>query len=123
VVEAALRARFCEGLAEDTGLVQHSEELFLLGMFSLLDAILDRPLEALLQELPIPPAVKAALLGGTGPLRDVFDCVLTYVTGDWDNLSARMDQLNLGEEEVPRRYREAVAWAQKVLSVEAPAAK
>ena len=122
VVEAALRARFCEGLAEDTGLVQNSEELFLLGMFSLLDAILDRPLEALLQELPIPPAVKAALLGGTGPLRDVFDCVLTYVTGDWDNLSARMDKLNLGEEEVPRRYREAVAWAQKVLSVEAPGA-
>jgi EAL and modified HD-GYP domain-containing signal transduction protein len=122
VVEAALRARFCEGLAEDTGLVQRSEELFLLGMFSLLDAILDRPFEALLLELPIPPAVKAALLGGTGPLRDVFDCVLTYVTGDWDNLSARMDKLNLGEEEVPRRYREAVTWAQKVLSVEAPAA-
>jgi hypothetical protein len=34
-----------------------------------------------------------------------------------------MDALSLGEEEVPRRYREAVAWAQKVLSVEVPAAK
>lgn len=118
VVEAALRARFCEGLAEDTGLGQHSEELFLLGMFSLLDAILDRPLEVLLEELPIPPAVKAALLGAPGPLRDVYDCVLTYMRGDWENLSARMDTLGLGEEEVPRRYREAVAWAQKSLSVE-----
>jgi EAL and modified HD-GYP domain-containing signal transduction protein len=121
VVEAALRARFCEGLAEDTGLGEHREELFLLGMFSLLDAILDRPLEVLLEELPIPPAVKAALLGAPGPLRDVYDCVLTYMRGDWDNLSARMDVLRLGEEEVPRRYRAAVAWAQKSLSVE-PAA-
>ena len=115
VVEAALRARFCEGLAADTGLLPQSEELFLLGMFSLLDAILDRPLEALLQELPIPPAVKAALLGASSPLRDVYDCVLAYVTGDWENLSARMDKLGLGEEEVPRRYREAVAWAQTAL--------
>ncbi|HSB71345.1 MAG TPA: HDOD domain-containing protein [Candidatus Methylomirabilis sp.] len=115
VVEAALRARFCEGLAEDTGLAHRREELFLLGMFSLLDAILDRPLLGLLQELPIPPTVKAALLGEAGPLRDVYDCVLTYVTGDWDHLSARMDALGLGEEEVPRRYREAVAWAQRAL--------
>ena len=119
VVEAALRARFCEGLAEDTGLAHRREELFLLGMFSLLDAILDRPLLGLLQELPIPPTVKAALLGEASPLRDVYDCVLTYVTGDWDHLSARMDTLGLGEEEVPRRYREAVAWAQRALPGEA----
>jgi EAL and modified HD-GYP domain-containing signal transduction protein len=115
VVEAALRARFCESLGADTGLDHCSEELFLLGMFSLLDAIMDRPLDVLLQELPIPPSVKAALLGVSSPLRDVYDCVLTYVTGDWDNLSARMDKLNLGEEALPTRYREAVAWVQKVL--------
>jgi EAL and modified HD-GYP domain-containing signal transduction protein len=121
VVEAAMRARFCEGLSEDTGLSSHSEELFLLGMFSLLDAIMDRPLEVLLEELPIPPAVKSALLGSPSPLRDVYDCVLTYVTGDWENLSARMDKLNLGDEEVPQRYRDALTWAQNVLNAE-PAA-
>jgi EAL and modified HD-GYP domain-containing signal transduction protein len=97
---------------------ERSKELFLLGMFSLLDAILDRPLEVLLEELPIPPAVKASLLGGSGPLRDVYDCVPTYMRGDWEHLSVRMDALNLGEEEVPRRYRAPVAWAQKSLSVE-----
>jgi len=115
VIEAALRARFCEALATDTGLEQRSEELFLLGMFSLLDAILDRPFDVLLQELPIPPAVKAALLGGDSPLRNVLDCVLTYVKGDWDHLSERMDRLGLGDEELPTRYREAVTWVQKVL--------
>ncbi len=123
VVEAALRARFCECLATDTGLEHSREELFLLGMFSLLDAILDRPLDVLLQELPIPSAVKTALLGEASPLRDVLDCVLTYVKGDWDHLSERMDKLGLGEEEVPARYREAVAWVQKVLPADSVSAK
>lgn len=121
VVEAALRARFCEGLAADTGLGQRSEELFLLGLFSLLDAILDRPLEILLQELPIPPTVKAALSGEPGPLRNVYECVLAYVRADWDNLSAKIDALHLGDEEVPRRYHEALTWARTALSADAPA--
>ncbi|MCX5734763.1 MAG: HDOD domain-containing protein [candidate division NC10 bacterium] len=115
VVEAALRARFCEGMAAAAGLAHYTEELFLLGLFSLIDAILDRPLESLLQELPIPSMVKATLLGEASPLKDVYDCVLAYVAGDWESLSTQMDKLQLDEEEVPRRYREAVAWAQQAL--------
>ena len=115
VVEAALRARFCEGMAAAAGLTHYTEELFLLGLFSLIDAILDRPLESLLQELPIPSMVKATLLGEASPLKDVYDCVLAYVAGDWASLSIQMDRLQLDEEEVPRRYREAVAWAQQAL--------
>ena len=115
VVEAALRARFCEKMAPAAGLVHYTEELFLLGLFSLIDAILDRPLENLLQELPIPSMVKATLLGEASPLKDVYDCVLAYVAGDWASLSTQMDKLQLDEEEVPRRYHEAVAWAQQAL--------
>jgi EAL and modified HD-GYP domain-containing signal transduction protein len=118
VVEAALRARFCEALADDIGLGPRREELFLLGLFSLLDALLDRPLPDLLKELPIPATVTAALLGERGPLRDVYECVRTYMQGDWDHLSARLDALGLGEEEVPRRYREALAWVQQALPAE-----
>ena len=123
VVEAALRARFCEGLAADAGLGARSEELFLLGLFSLLDAILDRPLEALLQELPIPPTVKAALAGEAGPLRDVYECVLTYLRADWEHLSAKMDALGLGDDAVPQRYHEALAWTRRALSADAAAAR
>jgi c-di-GMP-related signal transduction protein len=118
VVEAALRARFCERMAEATRLTHYAEHLFLLGLFSLIDAILDRPLEHLMQELPIPSVVKATLLGEASPLRDVYDCVLAYVAGDWTNLSILMDKLQLDEEEVPRRYREAVRWVQQALPTE-----
>ena len=59
--------------------------------------------------------VKATLLGEASPLKDVYDCVLAYVAGDWASLSTQMDKLQLDEEEVPRRYREAVAWAQQAL--------
>ncbi len=121
VVEAALRARFCEGLAAGAGLALYAEGLFLVGLFSLIDAILDRPLEILLQELPIPPMVTATLLGEASPLKTVYDSVLSYVAGDWPSLSTHLGGLPLAEEEIPRRYREAVAWAHQFLPGEAAA--
>jgi c-di-GMP-related signal transduction protein len=121
VVEAATRARFCEGLAKPAGLAHYAEELFMLGLFSLLDALLDRPLEVLLQALPIPSMVKATLLGEGSPLTAVYECVLAYVAGNWTHLAAHMEALNVNEAEIPRRYREAVTWAQQVLPSEAGA--
>ncbi len=120
VTEAAIRAHFCESLAGDAGLMEQADHLFLIGLLSLLDAILDRPLRQLLDELPIVEAVKGALLGQPGPLRDVRDCVLAYVRGEWAELASIMQRLHLSEEHVPSRYREAVAWAQQVLVASAP---
>ena len=115
VAEAAIRAHFCEALAGDTGLAREAEHLFLIGLLSLLDAILDRPLPQLLDELPIVDKVKGALLGQAGPLRDVHDCVLAYVHGEWGRLTGIMEKLRLSEQSLPIRYREAVAWAQQIL--------
>jgi EAL and modified HD-GYP domain-containing signal transduction protein len=126
VVEAALRAKFCETLAVAAGLTRESEDLFFLGLFSLIDAILDRPLDAILEELPLPARVKSTLLGAPGPLRDVYDCVLAYVAGDWPTLSPLIGKLRLQEEDVPRFYREALQWSHQALggaSEQAPPAK
>jgi EAL and modified HD-GYP domain-containing signal transduction protein len=115
VVESALRARFCESLAADTGLADHREDLFIVGMFSLLDAMLDRPLSELVAELPLAPAVKAALLGESNPFRRVLECAVAYISGDWTNLPGLVATLGLAEDTLPTRYREALIWVQKTL--------
>jgi c-di-GMP-related signal transduction protein len=115
VVESALRARFCEGLAGDAGHSAHREDLFLLGLFSLLDALLDRPLNELVDGLPLTPEVKGALLGESNALRGILDCAVTYISGDWTNLPERAAAISLREETLPIRYREALAWVQKLL--------
>ena len=115
VVESALRARLCESLAADTRLADHREDLFIVGMFSLLDAMLDRPLSELVGELPLSSEVKAALLGESNRLRDVLDCVVAYISGDWTNLPGLVAPLGLSEETLPTRYKEALIWVQKTL--------
>jgi c-di-GMP-related signal transduction protein len=115
IVESALRARFCESLAADAGLVEHREDLFMLGLFSLLDAILDRPLSELVSELPLASAVTAALLGEPNPLRRVLECAVAYISGDWTHLPGQVATIGVDEETLPTCYLDALTWVQKIL--------
>ncbi len=113
VVQALIRGRFCESLAPILGMKQRSQELFLLGMFSAIDAILDRPLEEILKDLPLSDEIKDALLGKPNRLRAVFDYALAYEKGDWDGLSAKAEALGLDESGIPAVYLAAVHWAKR----------
>ena len=57
-----IRGRFCELLADAAGLEPLAGDLFLLGLLSLLDAMLDKPLSQILAELPVEEEIKNALL-------------------------------------------------------------
>lgn len=116
MVQSVIRARFCETLAKQTGLAGRSEDLFLLGLFSLMDHILEQPLADILPELPIAPDVKAALLGEQNPLRSVFDLVVAYEEGEWETFSERARQLNVVETAIPVSYRSAVEWGNQSLA-------
>jgi EAL and modified HD-GYP domain-containing signal transduction protein len=117
VVRALIRGRFCESLAPMLGMKQRSQELFLLGMFSVIDAILGRPLNEILKDLPLSDEVKDALSGKPNRLRAVFDYALAYEKGDWDGLSARAAVLGLDESGIPAVYLSAVHWAKRSFGV------
>jgi len=55
------RASFCEQLGAPAGLNTYPDDLFLLGLFSLVDAFLGRPLANLLDELPLADGIRRAL--------------------------------------------------------------
>ncbi len=65
-VTAIQRARTCELLAPLAGLSHRQTDLFLMGMFSLLDALMDRPLETLLEGLHLAPDVRTLAAGPAG---------------------------------------------------------
>jgi EAL and modified HD-GYP domain-containing signal transduction protein len=122
VIQAVVRARLCESLAASVGLAHRDQELFLVGMFSLIDAILDRPLHDILGTLSIADDVQAALLGERNRLRGILECVLAYEKGDWDELSEHAAQFGLDEALIPRLYLEAVAWGEQSFRATARAA-
>ncbi|MBI4714625.1 MAG: HDOD domain-containing protein [Nitrospirae bacterium] len=122
IASAIARAKFCEAMAPRVGLASRSQELFLTGMFSLLDAILDRPLRELVNGLPLAREIKDALLGEPNRFRGVLEAVIGYERGDWERFSYWTSNLNIPEEGIPELYRQALQWADQSVSVLSPPA-
>ena len=104
MVTALVRARMCEQLARQTK-AGNKDQAFTIGLFSALDAMMDRPMEQLLRVLPLSDDVKAALERHQGALGELLARVLDYEQGRWE----RLNESDSG----PFRaaYLEAVAWA------------
>jgi EAL and modified HD-GYP domain-containing signal transduction protein len=128
---ALVRARFSESLARLAGDPGYPSA-YLAGMFSLLDALLDRPMEEALREVGLEAQVNEVLMG-TAPsdktLVKVHELARSYEAGDWEKARELALSLRLSEEVVGRTYVESTEWAQgilrgrqEVLETEKPAA-
>jgi EAL and modified HD-GYP domain-containing signal transduction protein len=113
VVVSVMRARFCELLAGEAGHKERGSDAFLLGLLSLIDALLDRPLSDILAELPVVPDVRAALLGKSGLFHDIYQLSLAYEQGDWQTVSEYAAKLNITEERLPVLHVNSLAWARE----------
>jgi c-di-GMP phosphodiesterase len=100
-VTALVRARFCQliGRHEDGP----GSELFALGLFSVVDALTDRPMASVVSSLPFPEPMRDALLTRAGPGR-LLDCVVAMEEGEF-----RRARELVGT--APEHYLEAVAWS------------
>jgi EAL and modified HD-GYP domain-containing signal transduction protein len=115
VSSAMVRARFCELLAPR---VPHGEsDLFLMGLFSLIDSILEIPMSRVLEAVPVDHETKAVLLGEKSPLRPLYDLMLARESGDWELTAARSRELQLSESEVAVAFWDAMQWARQISSV------
>lgn len=112
VLQATMRAKFCELLAPKAGMEQRAQDFFFLGLFSLIDAILDRPLADVLTGMPIADDIKDSLLGKDSFCRNLYECVLAYEQGAWERLPLLASRVGVDESETPALYAEAVQWTQ-----------
>ena len=112
VLSALVRGRFGELLSPR---VKHGEsDLFLLGLLSLIDAMLEMPMEEVLEKIPLDHETKAVLLGQPSSLRPVFQLMLAHESGEWDAAAQLSAGLQLGAEEVAGHYWQAQQWAREV---------
>ena len=98
------RARMCEMLA-GSALPEERETLFTIGLFSVADALLDAPMEEVLESLPFSDEIRAALLRREGPKGDLLTAVLAYERGEFPNAPASPGVSLAGA------YRAALEWA------------
>ncbi|MGF1680857.1 EAL and HDOD domain-containing protein [Photobacterium minamisatsumaniensis] len=109
------RGRMCEVLAESSGLSIAGEKAFLTGLFSLIDALLDSPLEELIPLLPLEPDMCNALLKREGVLGQILTLLDAYEQADWERVSSCCEQLAISEERVVRSYQSALKWSSSYL--------
>ncbi|MCK9529251.1 MAG: HDOD domain-containing protein [Gammaproteobacteria bacterium] len=114
---ALIRARMCEQLARLTG-QREPQQYFTAGLLSVLDALMDQPMERVINTLPLVHDIKRALVEQRGPIGDALSRVLHYERADWDKL----DGGGLEPSAYTRSFIEAVRWvADTAPALHAPA--
>jgi c-di-GMP-related signal transduction protein len=118
VLSSLVRARFCELIAPR---VEHgNSDLFLMGMLSLIDAILSVPIGVVVEELCLDPNIKAQLLGAkTGKktsLSTIYDLMVAREAGDWGLVTSLGKRLNLSLSFVAATSHQAMRWAYEITS-------
>ncbi|MFZ3132087.1 MAG: HDOD domain-containing protein [Desulfosporosinus sp.] len=116
IVNCVVRACFGEALARKTAFKGQASDIFLMGMFSLIDAFLDRPLADVLAELPLATEIKRALLGEDNQISAFLNLILAYEKADWVNFSVLAQKVNIDESEVPTLYLQALTSANQFAS-------
>ena len=99
-VTALVRARFCELAADDAD----PAEMFTLGLFSVIDALMDLTMEEALANVPFPGDIRDALVSRTGTGGRLLDCVSALEAGEFNGAVTLVP--GAGE-----RYLEAITWA------------
>jgi EAL and modified HD-GYP domain-containing signal transduction protein len=117
LVTALVRARMAELLGPSFRMADRGSSLFLMGLFSVLDAILRRPLDEILSELNLEEDLSNALLGQgprDHPVRRLLEFVTMYELGNWPLLSAAAEEAGVNLDGLSKGYIEALRWADAV---------
>lgn len=113
VLMGLTRARFCERFSSQ---LQSDTDFFLLGLLSIMDAILEVAMDVLLEQLPVDRETKATLLGQKSSLRPLYQLMLAQESGEWSKSSELARELKVPDEEVAAAWWQALQWAQKATS-------
>lgn len=105
-----LRAKFMECLAPIFGLGMKASEVFLMGLFSILNIILNMPMEEALKKVTVSKEIEDALVRGTGELANIYSFVVSYEAADWQEISRQLIVLNVDTDKIYQAYTETVCW-------------
>lgn len=116
---ALARARMCEIIARRSTKRLAPDPLFMVGILSMMDALMCVPMERVLSLVEVSADVHSALIGRTGPLANALLLVEAYDAGSWDAVKHLALLVGVDATSVPGFYFDALAWARTQLSLTA----
>lgn len=112
-----LRAKFAENLAPVFHMAMRSQELFLTGLFSILDIILDCSMEEALSMVRVSDKIRTALLEHTGPLAEVLNFIVKYESAEWQEVSRQLVLKNIEISDVSQAWVSSLQWYAKLIAM------
>jgi EAL and modified HD-GYP domain-containing signal transduction protein len=109
---SCIRARFCELIATEKK-PDKSSELFLLGMFSFIDVILNKSMAHIMKKLPLSDAIIQALTVREGEYADYLNLIVFYEQGEWLEVDALSKKIGVEIEKLPEIFFEACKWVKE----------
>lgn len=116
---AIVRGRLMELLGLHSNLIhpedhEKANQMFITGMFSLLDALLEVPMDVAIQKLKLPKPVVEALIGRSGPYGPYLSLVEAIEQNDTKKIASLEEALQLNSDDVNLLLLEAMAWAENI---------
>ena len=113
VRQAVERGRLCEQLVSDG---RDAGTLFLVGLFSLLDAVFRMPLSDILERVALSTEANAALMDRTGPYADALNFAESYELGLFENAAEIATEMGVDPSKLGEFYTNAITWTAEALS-------
>lgn len=112
-----IRAKFCENLARHFEMAVAQENLFLMGLFSVLDVVLDMALEDAFKMVFVPQQISDALVKQQGDFFNVLYFVMQYEFGHWKEISRVALVRNISIDQIHFAYKEALTWYSDLINM------
>ena len=110
-----IRAKFAENLASAFDMVDKSGSLFISGLFSLLDVILQLPLKRAIEEVAADEDIKDALLNRQGRIYQVLSLIFAYERADWNSAAIIMVRNGIDIEDLTQSFLDTLYWLRQLL--------
>ena len=105
-----IRAKFAENLAPEFEMAMQAPELFIMGLFSALDIMLEKPMAEALDMVQVSKNIREALLENKGDFAKVLDFIKRYEDADWTEVSRQLVLENIDMDHVYNAYLGALRW-------------
>ena len=108
-ITALIRAHMCECLAGVFNDKAQQATYFTVGLLSVIDAMMDQPLEQVLEQLPLREEISRAILRHEGNMGEALQCTVAYERGEWDEF----EHAHINSDILREIYLRAITWCKE----------
>jgi EAL and modified HD-GYP domain-containing signal transduction protein len=116
ITTSIMTGRMCELLGKDIKTEFLDEELFTIGLFRSIDAMLDMPMAQILKDLPFRPQIKDGLMGKSSTVNHLFGAITDFIRGDWDNSKLCGEHMCITVSTMKDAYQDAITMADEFMA-------